>query len=179
MKLDQIKEGGDIMKRIIACLVFVTILFSACSSGYKFEVGESMSKINNQYTPYITINALSVYEINKNYLLTIDDGGVVQKLVEFSPDRKCHRMQGIELIKNDDINQFLNINFNQLTEKIGQPHVDVGSGFYIPAYVTEDANLICFEIEKQIVIEVIKRDLLTNRIVDHISNYSKPDCDFK
>lgn len=157
------------MKRIIVFLVFVTIIFSACSSGYRFEVGESMSKINNQYTPLITINALSVYEISENYLMTIDDGGIIQKLVEFSPERKCHRIQGLDLIKNDDIEQFLNINFNQLIENWGQPHVDVGSGFYIPAYVTEDANLICFELENNIVIEVIKRDLLTNKIVDRIS----------
>lgn len=158
------------MKRIIALLLFVTILFSACSSSHKFEVGESMNKINNQYTPYITINTLSVYEINKNYLITIDDGSIIRKLVEFSFERKCHRIQGFDLIKNGDINQFLNMNFNELIEKIGQPHVDVGSGFYIPAYVTEDANLICFELENEIVFEVIKRDLLTNKIVDRVSN---------
>ncbi len=158
------------MKRIIALLLFVAILFSACSSSHKFEVGESMSKINNQYTPYITINALSVYEISENYLITIDDGSIVQKLVEFSFERECRRIQGFDLIKNGDINQFLNMNFNKLIEKIGQPHVDVGSGFYIPAYVTEDANLICFELENETVFEVIKRDLLTNKIVDRVSN---------
>lgn len=158
------------MKRIIAFLFFITILFSGCSSGYKFEVGESMSKINNQYTPYITINALSVYEISENFLITIDDGNIIQKTVEFTHDRKCHRIQGFDLIKNCDVNQFLNTNFNELTEKIGQPHVDIGSGFYIPAYVTEDANLICFELENEIVIEVIKRDLLTNKIVDRVGN---------
>lgn len=158
------------MKRIIALLLFVTIIFSACSCSHKFEVGESMSKINNQYTPYITINALSVYEISENYLITIDDGSIIQKLVEFSIERKCRRIQGFDLIKNCDINQFLNMNFNKLIEKIGQPHVDVGSGFYIPAYVTEDANLICFELENETVFEVIKRDLLTNKIVDRVSS---------
>ena len=157
------------MKRIIALLIFVTILFSACSSNYKIEVGESMSKINNQYTPYTNINALSVYKINNNYLLIMDDGDIVQKLVEFSPDRRCQRVQGIGLIKNYDTKQFLNVAFSQVIEKIGQPHVDVGSGFYIPAYVDEDAYLICFELENEIVIEVIKRDLFTNRIVDRIS----------
>ena len=76
------------MKKIIALLLFVTILFSACSNSYKFEVGESMSRINNQYTPYITINTLSVYKFSENYLVTIDDGTIIQKLVEFSLDRK-------------------------------------------------------------------------------------------
>ena len=62
------------------------------------------------------------------------------------------------------------MNFNELKEKIGQPHVDIGSGFYIPAYITEDAYLICFELENDNIFEVIKRDLLTNKIVDRVSN---------
>lgn len=74
------------------------------------------------------------------------------------------------MVNNSDISQFLNVDFNELTEKIGQPHVDVGSGFYIPAYITEDANLVCFELENEIVIEVIQRDLFTNKIVDRVSN---------
>lgn len=158
------------MKRIIALLLFLTIFLSACSSRHEFEVGDPMSKINNQYTPYITINALSAYEISENYLIIIDDGSMIQKLVEFSFEREYCRVEGLDLIKNDDINKFLNMNFNKLKEEIGQPHVDVGSGFYIPAYVTEDANLICFELENEIVFEVIKRDLLTNKIVDRVSN---------
>ena len=64
----------------------------------------------------------------------------------------------------------MNVNFNELTEEIGQPHVDVGSGFYIPACVTEDANLVCFELENELVIEVIQLDLFTNKIVDRVSN---------
>lgn len=64
----------------------------------------------------------------------------------------------------------MNVGFNELAEEIGQPHVDVGSGFYIPAYITEDANLVCFELENEIVIEVIQRDLFTNKTVDRVSN---------
>mgnify|MGYP007084533744 CR=1 FL=1 len=158
------------MNRIICLLLFLTILFSACSESQEFEVGEPVSKISNQYTPYITINALSVYKINDNYLVTIDDGTIIKKLVEFSFERECQRVQGIDLIKNGDINQFVNTNFSKLKEKIGQPHVDVGSGFYIPAYVTEDAHLICFQLENEFVFEVIKRDLLTNTIVDRVGN---------
>ena len=74
------------------------------------------------------------------------------------------------MVNNSDISQFLNVDFNELTEEIGQPHVDVGSGFYIPAYVTEDANLVCFELKNEIVIEVIQRDLFINKIVDRVSN---------
>ena len=93
------------MKKIIAFLFAVTILFSACSSSNKFRVGESMNNINKQYTSYITINSLSVYKINDNYLIIINDGDIVQELVEFSSERKCRRTQGLDLIKNADINE--------------------------------------------------------------------------
>lgn len=170
MKLDQIDNGECDMKRIIVFVIFAAILFSACSSIPKVEVGESMSNINEQYTSYFTINALSAFKTGENYLITIDDGTTIQKLVEFSSDRKCCRIQGFELKRNVDINNLLNISFNKLTDQFGQPHVDIGSGFYIPAYVTEDAYLICFKLEKDKVIEVTKRDLLTNKIVDRVSD---------
>ena len=158
------------MKKIIALLFVVMFFFSACSSSNKFRVGESMNNINKQYTSYITINSLSVYKINDNYLIIINDGDIVQELVEFSSERKCRRTQGLDLIKNDDINEYLNIDFNKLKEKIGEPHVDIGSGFYIPAYITEDANLICFNLENERVVQVIQRDLLTNKKVARVSN---------
>ena len=120
--------------------------------------------------PEETPRRKSLYKVNENYLIIVADGEIVQKLVEFSSDRKCRRIQGSDLVNNSDISQFLNVDFNELTEEIGQPHVDVGSGFYIPAYVTEDANLVCFELENEIVIEVIQRDLFINKIVDRVSD---------
>lgn len=157
------------MKKFIVFMLFLAMLLVACSDSYKIEVGDSLSKFNDQYTPYIYLNSLSVYKIKENYLLTIIDGsGNIQKMVEFLPNRKWSRAQGLELIRNDDINQFINVNFNQLTEKIGQPHADIGSGFYIPAYITEDMHLIFFQLENQTVISVVKRDLLTNTTVDRV-----------
>lgn len=157
------------MKKVIVFLIFLTMLLSACSDSYKIEAGDSMSKINDRYTPYIYLNALSVYKIKENYLLTIiDSRGSIQKMAEFFPDRKCCRIQGIELIRNDDINQFINVNFNRLIEKFGHPHVDIGSGVYIPAYITEDMHLIFFHVENQTVIRVVKRDLLMNTTVDQV-----------
>ena len=166
MKLDRTEKGGYILKRIFAFLFVVTILFTACSGGGNFRVGESMNSINRQYESYIAVSTLSAYKINENYLITIDDGDVVQKMVEFSSDRKCLRVQGLDLIKSGDTSQFLNINFNKLTEEIGQPHTNIGSGFYIPAYITEDAYLVCFELEDETVVEVIRRDLLTKSKIE-------------
>ncbi len=158
------------MKRIISLLLLVILLFSGCMSNDDYIKGDKMSEINNKHTPYIALNTLSAYEIDGNYLVVVEDSGIVQKLAEFSSERKCKRVQKIKLIKEVDINQFLNMNVETLKKMLGQPHADIGSGFYIPAYITEDANLISFQIENDIVFEVIKRDLITNKIISQIEN---------
>lgn len=148
----------------------MTILLSSCAGNSEFKIGEQMSEITNNHTPYINMNALSAYESGSNYLILINDGGIVQKLVEFSPERKNISTEELDLIQCEDINQFLGMDTAKLKEKYGQPHVDVGSGFYIPSYITDDAYLICLELEDDIVFEVIKYDLLTNDIVDRVSS---------
>lgn len=108
------------------------------------------------------------YEIDGSYLVVVEDSDIVEKLVEFSSERKCKRAENIKPIKDVNIDQFLNINIEDAKKMLGQPHADIGSGFYIPAYITEDANLISFQIENDIIFEVIKRDLITNRIISQI-----------
>lgn len=62
------------------------------------------------------------------------------------------------------------MSIDELKQKLGEIHADVGSGFYIPAYITEDGFLVCFDLENDIVYEVIKRDILTNMVVERVSN---------
>ncbi len=128
-----------------------------------------MSQVNKKHIPYIQMSALSAYVIDKNYWIIINDNDTIQKMVRFSEERKCIQIQNLTLIKSNDIDQFLNMGFEQVKDIIGQPHVDIGSGFYIPSYITEDAYLICFEIENEMIFEVIKRDLFTNEIVERVN----------
>ena len=149
------------MKRNIVIFLFILILFSGCSN----VKSEQVSMIKNKYKPCITINALTVYKTEDNYFISIDYHDNY-KTVEFTFDRKCNQSNGLKLIKDEELEHFLNLNFNEIIKKFGQPHVDVGSGFYLPAYITEDADLICFELENDIVVDVIKRDLFTNEITE-------------
>lgn len=66
-------------------------------------VGDSIRSINKQHMPYISINVLSAYKVNENYLIIVADGEIVQRLVEFSSDRKCHRIQEFDLVNKTAI----------------------------------------------------------------------------
>ena len=156
------------MKKYIIVLFLMILTLSGCKKNTNIQIGDSMTEINTQQMPFIFLNSLSVFQTNNVYTIVVEKNGVAQKTVEFSSDRKCRTVQGLVLVKNEDINQYLDMTLNELKEKFGEVHADIGSGFYVPAYITENGYLIYFEVENDIVYEVIKRDLLTGVIVERL-----------
>lgn len=156
------------MKKYIIVLLLMIITLSGCQKSANIQMGDSMATINNQHTLFIFLNSLSVFQTNNTYTIVVEENGVAQKIVEFSSDRKCRTVQGLVLMKNEDISQYLDRSLNELKEKFGEVHADIGSGFYVPAYITEDGYLIYFEVENDIVYEVVKRDLLTDEIIERL-----------
>lgn len=156
------------MKKIIIVLLLIVTTLLGCKNNLNIRIGDSMTMINNQQAPFIFLNSLSVFRTNNTYTIVVEKNGVAQKIVEFSSDRKCRTVQGLVLAKNEDVNQYLDKSLNELKEKFGEVHADIGSGFYVPAYITEQGYLIYFEVENDIVYEVIKRDLLTDVIVERL-----------
>lgn len=154
------------MKRSLIVLLLMILTLSGCKKGSNIQIGDSMTMISDEHTPFIFLNSLSVFRIDDMYIIVVEENGVAQKIVEFSSDRKCHTAQGLVLVENEDINQYLDKSLNELKENFGEVHADVGSGLYIPAYITENGYLVCLEVENDIVYDVIKRDLLTDVIVE-------------
>lgn len=76
---------------------------------------------------------------------------------------------GITLLKDTDLDKFLNTDFKELTDAIGEPHADIGSGFYIPAYITNDAHLVVVELTNNMVFEFRIFDLLNKSVNGSIS----------
>lgn len=103
------------------------------------------------------------------YTIVVEKDEVAKKIVEFSSDRKCLGTGGLTLVTNTDFNRYIGKNLNEIIGELGEVHADVGSGFYVPSYITVDGYLICFEIENDTVYEVIKRDLLKNVVVESLT----------
>lgn len=153
------------MKRIIVILLSLILLLAGCQNNDKI-IGVTMNDIKAQYDLHICLNSLYVFKKDAIYLVVIEENSVAQKKVEFSLDRNYRNAVGITLLKSQNISQYLNLTLDEIVENFGEFHTDVGSGFYIPAYITEDGYLVCFGIEDNVVYEVTVRDLLTNKIVE-------------
>ena len=167
------------MKNIIAFLCLVTIVFSVCSCEYIFWGNESTSDIEgNESTSDIegnestedekirifSLTALTVYKKGEQYLV-IGPG----KQVEFSSDRECCKIQGFELIKNEEnIERFLSMSWLDIITELGPVHADTGSGLSIPSYITEKGYLIRFSRAYSGVSCVTVYDLLTGEMVDQV-----------
>ena len=121
--------------------------------------------IGNYNLSTFSINTVHVYKNGQLYVVTVEENGIVAKLAEFNQDHFCKRTEGITPIKDESFTVFLNQNFDVLTEKLGQPHTDVGSGFLIPSYITETAKLVSFTLEDTLITSVTVRDLFSGDIL--------------
>ena len=157
------------MKKILSILLISVLTLSGCSDNNKISIGSSISKINAQHKNFIFLNSIIVYKKSDIFIVVVEKNGLVDKIVEFSSKRNSLHVEGLSLLQIDNINQYLNKDVDEIINNLGEIHADIGSGFYIPSYITSDAYLISFVIEDHKIVEVIKRDLLSNTIVEQFS----------
>lgn len=153
----------DIFALILVCLTFLC----SCTQKIDIKVGDKVSSLE-RYELQFKVNSLSVYKIDKDCVAVISDTDKIQKYAKYSPNRKPETCDGLNLMGNCELKQFLNMKSDEVEKLIGKPHTDIGSGFCIPAYLTSDAYIVCFEIENGSVNGVFKMDLFTNQISEHI-----------
>lgn len=118
--------------------------------------------------PFLHFCALSVYKQEDQYLITVYEDDAIRKTCTFTPERVCTDVQGMTLIEDQSAERFVGVDINTVQTLLGKPHADIGSGFYIPAYITENAYLISVSFEKDKAVMVLKYDLLTGEITDRL-----------
>lgn len=116
---------------------------------------------------------LQVYNFqlyDKRYIYAIEIGTEKElNYISFFKDRTvADNLNEVSLIENRKIQSLLNLPFDKVKEEFGEPHGDIGQSAYVPAYITKDAYLIYFKLRDNVVVEVVKRDVLTYKIVERV-----------
>lgn len=155
------------MKKIFALFLLICILLCGCSNPY---ILLNPRRISQKYLVYYKNNALTAYKANNDYIFTATEYGSSEKYVIFNSERVPIVCNGFELIDDCNINNFAEMNFVDVEGMYGSPHVDIGSGFCIPAYVTTNAYLISFHYntDDNSISLITKYDLFTNEIIERI-----------
>ena len=156
------------MKKSIIVILLLIFTLSGCQINANTQTDDATAKIDTQQAPILSLSTLSVFQTDDLYTVVIEKNEADKIVVEFTADRECHSVQRLDLVKYGELNQYLGKNLNELEAQFGKVHTDVGSGFYIPSYITEDGYLLSFVVEDDIAAAVLKRDLLTGEITESI-----------
>lgn len=111
--------------------------------------------------PYLWYPSLSARDEQGVYIITVSKYGNRDKFVHFSDEREILKTNGITPLDIEDPQAFVGMEWSDIIAQYGQPHADVGSGFSIPSYITNNAVLITFDFDdNDIVTEVFTEDLM-------------------
>lgn len=141
------------MKRVIIWIISTIILLSTVLV---------VQKQNKESTvPYLHLPTLTAQKEQDRYIIKISQVGEKEKYIYFSGEREILKTKRVYPLKTEDIQIHVGKKFTDVVAQYGEPHADVGSGFYIPAYITEEAYLIEIQVDSDgIISRVAKYDLL-------------------
>lgn len=155
------------MKRVVFIFMILGVCFMSGCSANKFdniEIGDSTSSVIDFYgEPYIKLNTINIYKDEEQFVGVVSDFKEVLGVVLFTADRKLLYSEGLKPIACDDkMEQFIGKSIDEIEEEFGEIHCDIGSGFFIPAYITDHATILIFQIENEFVINASSIDIVTN-----------------
>ena len=151
-----------------AKLIFILLLLSASILG-----GLLFSFFRYQQIMYaepITwYPTIRVFLAKNGYKVFFMDGKRIVGNMCFSRDQQLLQSWKVKTISEENVTDFLGKYLGEVIEQYGQPHGDVGSGFFCPAYVSNNAHLIVLSIDANVICKVTVKDLITNAFIAEYS----------
>ena len=154
-------------KKIVFFLLAVSIVI-ACWAGIQFtEKGQIKRRINNG-TLLCNMYPVKVYLTNDCYCAAVFVNGKPVKGAEFSKSRQPVFTAGLDLVNIPDIQCYLGKTLTDIEKEFSSFHVDIGSGGFMPSYLTEEGYLVIFSVNRstKVVERVGKVDLFTGESVE-------------
>ncbi len=154
-----------IKKTLSLILIVSMVLLSGCFVDSNFE---RIQRINQQEQPLYPYWPIKVFFDEQVYTVVILRNFTVEKAVEYTPDRSVCYTKGLKPVSNIEIKPYLGHTLDQVEDDLGKYHVNIGSGHFMPSYLTKDGYLIIFTVDWQtnIVEHSAKMDLFTGEAIE-------------
>ena len=149
------------MKRILSIILLILLFLSGCNRII------TTADISGDKKCLYSVPTLSVYQNDSHvYIVITDNEGVGIVRAAFLPTRVVDATYNLDLIENLSGESFIGLNQSEIVEEYGEFHTDIGSGFFAPAYITEDAYLIVLGLDGDCVDIVTKYDLIDGSVIE-------------
>lgn len=157
-------------KRPIIVFLLAVIAISAFLLGIRFtEKGQIRQMISNGQL-LCNMYPVNTYLSDEDYCIAIFENGEPIKCVVFSETRQPIRSIGIKPVTNFELQHYLGQSLTEIENEFGAYHVDIGSGYFMPSYITLDGYLVSFTFmaEDEEVTQIGKTDLFTGESIEWI-----------
>ena len=155
------------MRRSIICwmMAISILLIAGCSVDTNTE---RFQEINEQEQPLYNAYPIKVFYDEQVYTIVILKNDNVIKGVQYSANRIPCNTVGLDLISHGEISSYLGITIDDVEADLGEYHIDIGSGGFLPSYLTEDGYLLVFSVNRstKVVERVGTIDLFTGESVE-------------
>ena len=161
-----------LMKKLL--MLMLILILGMCSmpgcsrNGFcRIKIGDSIDKAKDVYnSSYISLNALQVFKDEGRYVLAVEGNRGISGIAVFSSEGRLLYSEKLVPINDENIKRFCGESVYELEKQYGKIHCDIGSGFYLPAYITNHATIIFFEIRNDTVERFFSMDIITKETTE-------------
>ena len=146
------------------------MVLSGCSNIGRHSderVANMINDLREHTSPYFSLGALFCYKEDGNTIIVFEDEAYLLHAAVFSGERKMRQSINLEVIADHDFSHIIGSRKEDMIKLLGAPLLDIGSGFEIQSYLTNNAVLVGFWIEDGMVAAYAEWDLFAGeRIVN-------------
>jgi len=147
--------------------ILAVMLCFSCERASDRVRNQTVDRLKEEYACTFSLEGLYVFAVDDAYVVAIPkSGGKIESAAHFSADRSAIQTENLKLIEDGSFEQYKGVSEEALKDALGAFHADVASGFFAPAYVTDNAYLWVFYIDGETVGVIEKYDIISGEKVE-------------
>ena len=132
-------------------------------SWMNIELGTAKVEIRKHVTKFIIDSfEFFAFENNGHYIAVVCKGMRITGVLDYSSSGELLSSSGIIPIEIANVADLVGASSKSVTDQYGDFQFDLGSGRYIPAYITTEGVVLYFSIEEDTVLSVSALNLIDN-----------------
>ena len=157
-------------KKLTIIFILSFTLLLSCWIGTRFIEKGRINQILRNGKLIGTMYPINMYFSEDAYCVIVFTNGKPMKCVEFSEARQLTRTIDLEPVTIFDLQYFCGMRLSQIENELGPYHMDIGSGYFMPSYITCDGYLVSFTFMagEERVTHIGKTDLFTGESIEWI-----------
>lgn len=154
-------------KRIIVMIVFV--LFLVCIGGVirmsksnSSMIGQKVIDIRKKCKNSIVmdVNCLLICKNDDGYVLNLTNNETIIAEAIYNKAGMIIAQDGFAPLRADVFDHGTPQTVQDMEEIFGYPHIDVGSGAYLPTYILDDGRIVTYRVNNDEIVGVIIKQIL-------------------